>query len=187
MQPVEWRRTTRCTARACRLTPACLAAPCGQRPAENATTASACGGARPERGPEPANPGVGRSNIGAAYKPSPKASMARLQTQRMRIATYGRPLEHNAGFQCTMWPSKAPSSWSDARRCAEGNRLDDGFEYVTNRGRGTKNAACAGPCACCRRRRRVSAQRARLEQDVMPLDDGHDTDHSVVTVRRRYR
>lgn len=54
-------------------------------------------------------------------------------------------------FICTTWPSRAPVNWSDAKRCDQGNLLNDGYEYVHNIGRGTKLAKCAGSCTCCRR------------------------------------
>jgi len=56
-------------------------------------------------------------------------------------------------FRCTAWPTRAPASWDDSRRCEDGNRVDVGHEYVFNRGRGTAAATCSGPCACCKRPR----------------------------------
>ena len=138
--PLEWRRFSRCSTRPCPLSPAATAASTASAASElNSSTGSSTPahpriGAFPQATPNVARPlGIRRSSA-ASSDPSGGGT--------------------HAGFRCTTWPTSAPASWSDARRCEQGNReLQDGFEYVHNALRGTPMARCLGGCACCRRRK----------------------------------
>ena len=54
-------------------------------------------------------------------------------------------------LRCTVWPPGS-DGMPDRQRCAHGDTLRDGYRYVFNQGRGTRNAACGAgaACTCCR-------------------------------------
>ena len=124
---LEWRRFSRCSTR-----------PCPQH---------AAGSSTPVGSGTPAHP-----RIDAFPQAAP--NVARSLGIR-RSSTASSDPSGGGTFRCTTWPTSAPASWSDARRCDQGNsELQDGFEYVHNALRGTPMARCLGGCACCRRRKK---------------------------------
>ena len=55
-------------------------------------------------------------------------------------------------LRCTIWPAGS-DGLPDAARCAHGDKLQDGYKYFHNSGRGTRHAVCGekAACTCCRR------------------------------------
>ena len=147
--PMAWRRPSRCSTRPCPMVTVAR----GARPT--------CGVAAVVGADSPlvrtAPPATSEPSVAHGREPDPRevegAALGALQLPRAAHRSAQTP------FRCTAWPTPTPPGWADARRCEHGNlQLHDGFEYVHNRGRGTRDALCQGACTCCRRRRPSDAR-----------------------------
>jgi hypothetical protein len=149
---LEWRRFSRCSTRPCPQhaagsgTPAGSSTPVGSGTPVGSSTP--VGSGTPVGSSTPAHP-----RIDAFPQATP--NVARPLGIRRSSTASSDPSGGGTHYRCTTWPTSAPASWSDARRCEQGNsELQDGFEYVHNALRGTPMARCLGGCACCRRRKK---------------------------------